>query len=90
MAATSNTIVVDLGPLTKKVEERVKSGNYESADEVIRAGLLALEREEAADNEWLTQLAEDAIADPRPSIPVRQVFRELRAKYCRPERATHS
>jgi putative addiction module CopG family antidote len=47
MATAQNTLVVDLGPLRQSVEERIQSGSYASADEVIRAGLLALEREEA-------------------------------------------
>jgi antitoxin ParD1/3/4 len=46
---------------------------------VVRAGLLALEREEAARNRWLIQLAEESLADPEPSIPAADVFRELRA-----------
>ena len=79
MEAAQNTVVVNLRPLRKSVEERVKAGSYASADEVIRAGLLALEREEAGTNEWLTKLAEEALADPRPSVPAAQVFRELRA-----------
>jgi|CZKF01.1.fsa_nt_gi antitoxin ParD1/3/4 len=81
MATAQNTIVVDLGSLRQSVEQRVQSGSYASADEVVRAGLLALEREEAAKNEWLTKLAEESMADPRPSVPAAQVFRELRAKY---------
>ena len=81
MATTQNTLVVDLGPLRQRVDERVQSGSYASADEVVRAGLLALEREEAATNEWLTKLAEESLADPRPSAPAAQVFRELRTKY---------
>jgi antitoxin ParD1/3/4 len=81
MEAAQNAVVVDLGPLRQRVEDRVKAGRYASADEVIRAGLLALEREEASTNEWLIQLAEESLADPRPSIPAAQVFRELRAKY---------
>jgi antitoxin ParD1/3/4 len=83
MATAQNILLVDLGPLRKSVEERVQSGSYASADEVIRAGLLALEREEAVSNEWddaeLIRLAEESLADPRPSIPAEQVFRELRA-----------
>ena len=46
MGAAQNAVVVDLGPLRQRVEDRVKAGHYASADEVIRAGLLALEREE--------------------------------------------
>jgi antitoxin ParD1/3/4 len=79
MEAAQNTVVVDLGPLWQSVEDRVKTGSYASADEVIRAGLLALEREEAGLNEWLTQQAEESLADPEPSIPAAEVFRELRA-----------
>jgi antitoxin ParD1/3/4 len=81
MATAQNTIFVDLGSLRQSVEQRVQSGSYASADEVVRAGLLALEREEAARNEWLTKLAEESMADPRPSVPAAQVFREMRAKY---------
>jgi antitoxin ParD1/3/4 len=81
MATAQNTLVVDLGPLRQSVEDRVQSGSYSSADEVIRAGLLALEREEASRDEWLTKLAKEALADLRPSVPAAQVFRELRAKY---------
>ena len=79
MESAENTVVVNLGPLRKAVEERVRAGSYASTDEVIRAGLLALEREEAGTNEWLIQLAEESLADPRPSVPAAQVFRELRA-----------
>jgi antitoxin ParD1/3/4 len=88
MAAASNFITVDLGPLRQHVEERVQSGLYENADQVIRAGLEALDREEAAcngsDNSQLIKLAEETLADPRPSIPAGEVFRKLRAKYGRP------
>ncbi|MGD0345334.1 MAG: type II toxin-antitoxin system ParD family antitoxin [Terracidiphilus sp.] len=52
MASAQNTIRVDLGALRRAVEERVESGSYATSDEVIRAGLLALEREEAGLNEW--------------------------------------
>lgn len=88
MAPAENTIRVDLGTLRRVVEERVESGSYANPDEVIRAGLLALEREEAGLNEWLTRMAEEALADPRPSIPAAQAFRELRAKYGHPSPET--
>ncbi len=84
MSSARNTIVVDLGPMRKSVEVRVQSGSYATADEVILAGLHALEREEAGTNEWLTRLAEDALSDPRPSVPASQVFSNLRAKKSRP------
>jgi antitoxin ParD1/3/4 len=90
MATAQNTLVVDLGPMRQSVEERIQSGSYANADEVIRAGLRALDREESARNEWLTQLAEESMADPRPSVPAAQVFRELRAKYGIPASELHS
>jgi len=83
MATAQNTVVVDLGPFRESVEERVKADSYASTDEVIQAGLQALERQEALLNEWLTRQAEESLADPQPSIPAEQVFRELRAKYRR-------
>lgn len=79
MATVRNTVTVDLGPYLESVEKRVKAGSYASRDEVIQAGLHALEREEVGLNEWLTQQAEESLADPRPSIPAAEVFRELRA-----------
>jgi len=84
MGAAQNTVNVDLGPFREAVERRIKAGSYSSPDEVIQAGLQALEREESGLNEWLIQLAEESLADPRPSVPADRVFRELRAKYGRP------
>ncbi len=79
MDALKNTVVVDLGPFRQSVEDRVKAGFYASTDEVIHAGLHALDRQETLLNEWLTQQAEESLADPEPSIPAAEVFRELRA-----------
>jgi antitoxin ParD1/3/4 len=78
MGAARKTIAVDLGTLRSAVESRVRNGFYASTDSVIRAGLLALEREEAATNEWLARLAEEALTDPRPDQPAHQVFEDLR------------
>ncbi len=79
MATMQNTVVVDLGSFRETVDKRVKAGSYSSPDEVIQAGLQALEREEYGLNEWLTQQAEESLADPRPNISADRVFRELRA-----------
>jgi antitoxin VapB len=40
-------------------------------------------RDEADTDAWLTQLAKESLADPRPSVPAAQVFRELRALHKR-------
>lgn len=78
MGTAQNTLNVDLGPFREAVERRVKAGSYSSPDEVIQAGLQALEREESGLNEWLTQQAEESLADPEPSIPAAEVFRGIR------------
>ncbi len=90
MATRANKpITVTLGPLAERVEARVRSGAYASASEVIRAGLRALEREEAMlerlfepidedDPKWLAYVRakiEEADADPRPPVPA-EVVRE--------------
>jgi antitoxin ParD1/3/4 len=78
MSRTSRPITVTLGELQERVEARVKSGAYASASEVIRAAVRALDREEAALDDWLRQRVDEAFADPRPNIPTNDVFRRLR------------
>jgi antitoxin ParD1/3/4 len=86
MSGTQKTLTVDLGPLYGSVEERVSSGRYSSSDEVICAALHALEREEEGVNEWFTRMAEESLADPRPSVPLDEVFDHLWAKYKLPQK----
>jgi antitoxin ParD1/3/4 len=78
MPRTSRPVTVTLGDLQQRVKARVKSGAYASVSEVMRAAVRALEREEAAVNEWLRQRVDDAFADPRPNVPARDVFERLR------------
>lgn len=63
------------------VEERIRAGRFASASEVVRAGLRALEREEAHLDEWMRQKVQEALNDPRPAIPAEDVFAELRARH---------
>lgn len=83
MPRTSRPVTVTLGNLQERVEARVKSGRYASASEVLRAALRALDREETAIDNWLRRQIEEALADPRPSIPAAEVFRELREHHAR-------
>lgn len=78
MPRTSRPITVTLGDLQERVDARVKSGSYASASEVLRAAVRALDREEAALDEGLRRRVDEALADPRPNIPAREVFRRLR------------
>jgi antitoxin ParD1/3/4 len=78
MPRTSRPITVTLGELQERVEARVKSGAYASASEVMRAAVRALDREEAALDDWLRRRVDEAFVDARPNIPARDVFKRLR------------
>lgn len=76
-----DAMMVELGDLAPRVRERIESGQYSSASEVIRAGLEALEREEEALDELIRRKVQEAYDDPRPSIPAEEVFARLRARH---------
>jgi antitoxin ParD1/3/4 len=81
MSRSSKPISVTLGDLHERVEARVKSGTYASASEVLRAALRALDREDAAIQDWLRQRVDEAFADSRPSVPAEDVFERLRRRH---------
>ena len=76
-------VTVTLGPLTEMAQGRVASGRYASVSEVVRAGLRAQEREEAALDAILKAKVESPLADPAPSIPQAEVFDTLRAAHAK-------
>lgn len=80
---SSKPVTVTLGEMQDRVEARVRSGAYASVSEVVRAGLRALEREEAAIDTILRRKVQEALDDPSPSVPADQVFAELRAHHAR-------
>ena len=78
MARKSRPITVTLGELQERVDARVQSGAYASASEVIRAAVRALDREDAVLDELMRQRIDEALTDPRPNVPAREVFARLR------------
>jgi antitoxin ParD1/3/4 len=80
---TSKPISVTLGPQQGSLEARLKSGEYASASEVLRAALRALDRQDAVLDEYLRAKVLAAMKDPRPSVPAADVFKRLRARHAR-------
>lgn len=78
-ARANKPISVTLGPLAERAESRVKSGDYSSISEVVRAGLRALDREDAALDALLKAKVEEALADKRPILPAAEAFAQMDA-----------
>jgi antitoxin ParD1/3/4 len=82
MASRANKPVsVTLGPLAAAAEARVKQGRYASMSEVVRAGLRALEREEAEFDAILKRKVEEAMVDPRPDLTMEEATAALEAHH---------
>lgn len=86
MPRSSRPLTVTLGELQDHVDARVRSGAYASASEVLRAAVRALDREEAAIDDWLRSRIDEAYADQRPSLSADEVFSRLRAHHARKPR----
>jgi antitoxin ParD1/3/4 len=71
-------ISVTLGPLADSAERRVREGRYASVSEVVRAGLRALDREEAALDEILRAKVAESLADTRLPLAPEDVAAEMR------------
>ncbi|MCY0092997.1 type II toxin-antitoxin system ParD family antitoxin [Hoeflea ulvae] len=67
------------------IDQKVNSGDYASASEVVRAGLRALQERDRAIEEWLRNQvapAHDAmLADPSRGIPAQSVFDDVRERH---------
>lgn len=84
---TSKPISVTLGPQQASLERRLNSGQFSNASEVLRHALRALDREDAALDEILRQKVDAAMADKRPSVPAKEVFKRLRTRHQRRSKA---
>lgn len=78
---SSKPITVTLGKQQASLDAWLDSGEFESASEVLRAGLRALDREKAALDEFMRLKIKDALNDPRPPKPLDEVFARLKAHH---------
>jgi antitoxin ParD1/3/4 len=68
----------------RRIRERVESGEYASASEVIREGLRSLERSDEEHRERIEGIRariQASLDDPRPSITAAEMRRRLRSLY---------
>lgn len=67
------------------IDEKVASGAFASASEVVRAGLRALQERDAAVERWLKEEVAPAydalIADPNRAIPMEDVMADIRTRH---------
>lgn len=76
---SSKPITVTLGKQQAILDAQLASGEYESASEVVRAALRALDREERLRAERWRLMIKESLDDPRPDIPADEVFEEIEA-----------
>jgi len=83
MEAAEKLSITVTAAQAKLIREKVEDGSFGSASEVIRAALRAFQRDEEEHAERLAairQRVKASIEDPRPSIPIDDVFRNLKQR----------
>ena len=80
--SAAEKISITVTPAMKKVlEERVASGQFASASELMREAFRIWQRQQDEHEEHLASIRariQKSIDDPRPSIPAEEVFDRLR------------
>ncbi|MEX6506156.1 type II toxin-antitoxin system ParD family antitoxin [Jiella sp. M17.18] len=74
-------ITVTLGEEQRLLDEQLASGDYADASEVLRAGLLALEREDWPLGEEMRAGIQDALDDQSPVLKATDVFSRLEERH---------
>ena len=78
MADSAVTVTLD-DDLARQAQRYVTSGEFGSVGEVVEEGLRALDREQAAYDEYVRKKVAEAMADPRPAVPLEEAMARLRA-----------
>ena len=73
----SKAVTVTLGNMADRARHHIATGRFASMSEVLREGLRALDRQEAMLDELYRRKIDEALADPRPSIPIDEAFARL-------------
>ncbi len=79
-ARPSKPVTVTLGELAEAAQARVADGRYASLSEVVRAGLRALDREEAALDDLIRARIAAVNAAPADAVPLADAMAGLRAR----------
>jgi antitoxin ParD1/3/4 len=81
----TETITLTLpAEVVRSIREKVDSGAYASADEVIEEALRLLDEEAIESPEFTAYMREkirESIDDPRPSAPIEEAFERLRKRH---------
>jgi antitoxin ParD1/3/4 len=81
MANTAEKISITVTPAMKRtLEERVASGQFASASELMREAFRTWQRQQDEHDERLVSIrarVQKSIDDPRPSVPAEDVFDRL-------------
>ena len=81
----SRTYTVTLpADLAEAVERRISVGDYASASDVVRAGVLALLDRDAAVEQWLREEVvaghAEYLADPSQAVPAEAILDRIKAR----------
>lgn len=80
----SKPVTVTLGELAEHAQARVATGRYASLSGVVRAGLRALDREEAALDDLIRARIAEVNAAPADRVKLADGLALLRARLSRP------
>lgn len=75
--SSSKPLTVTLGKQQQILDARLQSGEYDNASEVLQAGLRALDREDAARNDYMRGKIQQALDDDSPDFSEDEVFDEI-------------